>query len=146
MNNFLYKEGLLIQPLTDSDIHVWCLSTELSRLELESLFILLSPDQKTRVVRFYFERDGNRFIAARGFLRTIIAGYMEMDPSKLEFIYGNFGKPVCKPQSQEKTLEFNLSHSKDLALYIFNQNRQVGIDVEYIRSMPDMNGMRNCPG
>jgi 4'-phosphopantetheinyl transferase len=138
VNNFLYKDGLQIQPLTDSDIHVWRFSIEPPQQELESLFLLLSPDEKTRAERFYFERDRNRFIAARGLLRTIIAGYVDMPPSQIEFVYGNFGKPALKSQPQGKALEFNLSHSQDLALYIFNRNRQVGIDVEHVRSMPDM--------
>ena len=35
-------------------------------------------------------------------------------------------------------LEFNLSHSKDYAIYAFGLDRKIGIDLEYIHPMPDM--------
>ena len=127
------------QPLLGSDIHVWCASLEFPPQELEGLFHLLSPDEKKRAERFYFERDRNRFIAGRGLLRTIISHYLEIEPSQIEFIYGSYGKPALKSALQDKTFEFNVSHSKDLALYIFSWDRKVGIDVEYVRPMPDTN-------
>ncbi|MCG2787139.1 MAG: 4'-phosphopantetheinyl transferase superfamily protein, partial [Anaerolineae bacterium] len=123
--------------LTDSDIHIWVASLEMAHQEIDEPFTLLAPDEKARAERFYFERDRNRFIAGRCILRMIIGGYLGMDPSKIEFAYREVGKPVLKSQLQGKPLEFNLSHSNELALYIFSRNHEVGIDVEYIRSMPD---------
>lgn len=126
------------QPLADSDIHVWCASLKLPPQDLDELFQLLSSDEKTRAERFYFERDRNRFIAGRGLLRTIISRYLEMEASQMEFVYGDHGKPALKLAPQNKAFEFNLSHSKDLALYIFNWNRKIGIDVEYVHPRPDV--------
>jgi 4'-phosphopantetheinyl transferase len=126
------------QPLTDSDVHVWCVSFAPLLKELDALFSLLSPDEKIRAERFYFEKDRNRFIAGRGLLKTIIGGYMNMAPSRIAFIYGSFGKPALDLGVWHKSFEFNLSHSKDLVLYIFCLGHRVGIDVEYIRSMPDL--------
>ncbi|MGD2016322.1 MAG: 4'-phosphopantetheinyl transferase superfamily protein [Desulfobacterales bacterium] len=34
-------------------------------------------------------------------------------------------------------LQFNLAHSKEIALYAFTCNREIGVDLEYIRDMPD---------
>ena len=124
--------------LTDSDIHVWSASLEMAHQEIDELFTILSSDEKMRAGRFYFERDRKRFIAGRGQLRIIIGGYLGMDPSQIEFAYREAGKPVLKSELQDKPLEFNLSHSNDLALCIFSCNCEVGIDVEYIHSMPDM--------
>jgi 4'-phosphopantetheinyl transferase len=126
------------QPLADSDVHVWCVSLTPLLEELDALFSLLSPDEKVRADRFYFEMDRNRFVVGRGLLRTIIGGYMDMAPSQVAFVYGNYGKPALGLGSWNKPLEFNLSHSKDLALYIFSWGHRVGIDVEYIRPMPDL--------
>lgn len=124
--------------LTDSDIHVWVASLEMAHQEIDEPFTLLAPDEKARAERFYFERDRNRFIAGRYILRMIIGGYLGMNPSQIEFTYREAGKPVLKPGPQSKELEFNLSHSNDLVLYIFSRNHEVGIDVEYIHPMPDM--------
>ncbi|MFO7584042.1 MAG: 4'-phosphopantetheinyl transferase superfamily protein [Anaerolineales bacterium] len=106
--------------------------------ELGALFSLLSPDEKVRAGRFYFEMDRNRFVVGRGLLRTILGGYMDMAPSQVEFVYGKYGKPALGLGAWDKPLEFNLSHSKDLALYAFSWDHRVGVDVEYIRPMPDL--------
>lgn len=126
------------QPLPDCDVHVWCVSLPLLLKELDTLSSLLSPEEKVRAERFYFEMDRNRFVAGRGLLRTIVGGYMEMAPSQVAFVYGNYGKPALGLGAWDKPLEFNLSHSKDLVLYIFSRDHRVGIDIEYIRPMPDL--------
>jgi 4'-phosphopantetheinyl transferase len=132
-----WAQGKPSWRLTDSDIHIWSASLEMAHQEIDELFTILSPDEKTRAGRFYFERDRNRFIAGRCLLRIILGGYLGMDPSQIEFAYREAGKPVLKPGPQGESLEFNLSHSNDLALYIFSRNHEVGIDVEYIHPMPD---------
>ena len=126
------------QPLTDTDLHVWYASLKRPQPELDRLFVLLSPDEKERADRFHFERDRNRFIAGRGLLRTLLGDYLEMDASQIQFVYGASGKPALNPAFHEKALEFNVSHSNDLVAYIFHPSSRVGIDLEYIRPMPDM--------
>jgi 4'-phosphopantetheinyl transferase len=130
--------GLPFQPLTGSDIHVWCVSLAALIQELDVFFSLLSPDEKARAERFYFEADRHRYIVGRGLLRTFIAGYVGIPPARVEFVYGNFGKPALRSGTGDATFEFNLSHSRDLALYAFNFRSRVGIDIEYARPMPDM--------
>jgi len=129
---------LLTQPLLDSDIHIWCASLNVSSTALANYFAYLSLDEKARTERFYFEVDRNRFITGRGLLRSILSSYLKMDPSQIEFVYGQYGKPALKMGLRNKILEFNLSHSKDLAVYGFSWDRQIGIDVEYVQSMSDM--------
>ena len=126
------------QPLTDSDIHVWCASLNVSPEDLSDYVSLLSPDEKTRAERFYFEKDRDYFSVGRGLLRILIGHYLKIIPSQIEFFYEDHGKPTLKSVLQDKTFEFNLSHSKGMALYIFNWHRKVGIDVEHIHPMPDM--------
>ena len=135
MTNF---STLLSQPLPDSDIHIWCTPLNVSQEDLSHYISLLSLDEKTRAERFYFEKDRNHFIVGRGLLRTLISRYLEMNPAQIEFVYEDHGKPALKPVLQDKTLGFNLSHSKDLALYAFSWDRKVGVDVEHIHPMPDI--------
>lgn len=134
MTNF---STLLSQPLPDSDIHIWCAPLNVSSTALARHFSHLSLDEKIRAERFYFEVDRNRFITGRGLLRSILSSYLKMDPSQIEFVYGQYGKPALKMGLGNKTLEFNLSHSKDLAVYGFSWNRKIGIDVENVQPMPD---------
>lgn len=133
-----YLSTAPFQPLTDSDIHIWCASLSASPEDLSHYTSLLSHDELERAKRFYFERDRNHFIVARGLLRTLLGSYLDLEPSQIEFVYGQYGKPALKTGLHEKALAFNLSHSKDLAIYAFGLNRKIGIDLEHVRPMPDM--------
>lgn len=126
------------QPLTDSDLHIWCASLNASPENLSYYLSLLSPDEVRRAERFYFERDRNRFIIGHGLLRFLLGGYLNMNPAEIVFVYGEYGKPSLKPVETNKVLEFNVAHSQDLVLYAFNWDRKVGIDVEYMIPLADM--------
>lgn len=124
--------------LSHEDVHIWSASLEQPAEYREKLFLLLSFDERIRVGRFYFEKDRNRYIIGRGLLRCILGGYLRMEPSQIEFVYGQYGKPSLKSEMHDKVLGFNLSHSQDLALYAIGWNCKIGIDIEYVHPMPDM--------
>jgi len=126
------------QPLTGSDLHIWCASLNVSSQDLLYYRSILSDDEAGRAMRFVFEKDRNHFIVGRGLLRSLLGNYLDLEPAQVEFVYRPHGKPAIKLGPKDKVLEFNLSHSKELVLYAFNWDRKVGIDVEYIQSMPDM--------
>lgn len=127
----------LSQPLLDSDLHVWSASLTGSPEELAHYSSLLSGDETIRAEKFYFERDRNRYILGRGILRTLLADYLKIDSSKIEFVYGSHGKPALEKIYQNKILQFNLAHSNDRGIYIFGWNRPLGIDIEHIRPLQD---------
>ena len=97
--------------------------------------VLLSDDEKARAKRFYFEKDRTHFIVGRGLLRKILGGYLGLHPAWVEFGYGRYGKPALKVGDVNHTLQFNLAHSNDLALYAFCWNQPLGIDLEHVRTM-----------
>ena len=96
-----------------------------------------SDDERLRAERFHFDRDRRRFIVSHGMLRLIIGDYMDMKPSRLQFYSGHRGKPYLLHSFDNVPLQFNLAHSKEIALYAFTCSREIGIDVEYVRDMPD---------
>ncbi|MDT5062756.1 MAG: 4-phosphopantetheinyl transferase [Acidobacteriota bacterium] len=123
--------------LLDDEVHVWRASlprTTTKPPQLQSLYTLLSPDEVSRAERFHFERDRASFIVARGMLRTILAVYLKLHPAQLQFRYNAYGKPALDGDEASSGLRFNLAHSHELALYAVTRNREIGIDVEYIRA------------
>ena len=62
---------------------------------------------------------------------------MEIAPSQVKFGYSERGKPFLSQSGASSSLQFNISHSEEYALYGFAFNRQIGVDVEYLRPMPD---------
>lgn len=97
---------------------------------LPDLQHVLSADELERAARFHFEKDRMHFIAARGWLRTVLAQYLETSPADLRFDYGAHGKPSL---SEATGLRFNLSHSNDMALLAIARKRELGVDVEFIK-------------
>jgi len=59
----------------------------------------------------------------------------------VEFDLNKFGKPSLITPYKQMKIEFNLSHSAEIALYAFARERLVGVDVEYMRADLDFDGM-----
>ncbi len=118
--------------LEAADVHVW--AARLDDLSEAALRSPLSADERTRGGRFHFERDQRRFVAARGLLRVLLGQYLEADPAGLCFGYGPQGKPFLEEHGE---LRFNVSHSGGLALLAFARGREVGVDVEQERPLPE---------
>ena len=114
------------------EVHVW--SADLDRIPEALLRDPLSADEQERGRRFHFERDRRRFAATRGLLRRLLGRYLGLDPSRLRFAYGPRGKPFL---AGEDELRFNVSHSGGLALLAFARGREVGVDVERERPVPE---------
>jgi 4'-phosphopantetheinyl transferase len=87
-----------------------------------------------RATRFYFEKDRRHFIVARGVLRAILGRYLDLAPECLSFCYSSYGKPALSGEPDLNSIRFNLSHSYGVALYAVTRGREVGIDLERIRS------------
>jgi 4'-phosphopantetheinyl transferase len=112
-------------------VHVWRAALDMGAAQRERLEQTLSADERERAGRFYFQKDRDQFIVARGVLRTLLGRYLGLPPVQLRFSYSSYGKPSLAPELQG--LSFNLSHSHGLALAAVTCDRELGVDVEYIR-------------
>ena len=122
--------------LEDKRVHIWRATRDVSPVRLKDLEALLSSDEKNRAYRFHFSEDKNRFIAHRALLRLLLSRYLGVEPLELRFSYNPQGKPLLENTSRAPIC-FNLSHSQELALYAFTMGREVGVDIEALRLVPD---------
>lgn len=125
-----WEKPPLSLKLLDNEVHLWRANLQISSQQIKELTNSLSADEKTRAERFRFAQHRNRFIAARGFLRQILSSYLEIASQEIIFNYSDRGKPNLF----NNQLQFNISHSQDLALYGLINNYLIGIDVEYLRN------------
>ncbi len=123
--------------LGQETVHVWRANLDLSSAQISHLHSVLSTDEIIRAERFRFEQHKNRFIAARGILRKLLGQYLKVSPKNLEFRYGERGKPELADSRTANNLQFNLSHSQDLALFGFATHARIGVDIERLKPMPD---------
>lgn len=119
--------------LGPDEVHVWCASLNVGQATIQRLRSVLSADEIEKAERFYFQKDRTAFIVARGLLRRLLGHYLRREPRDMRFNYSRYGKPAVDPSPYESELQFNVSHSHQLALIIFAYGRLVGIDVEYMR-------------
>jgi 4'-phosphopantetheinyl transferase len=127
--------------LLPDDVHIWRIELERSQLELERLQTTLSSDEVVRANRFYFQQHRERFIAGRGILRAILGRYLDVEPQAVKFDYEAQGKPLLAGKFACSEVSFNLSHSQDLALCAVTTHRPIGVDLEYIRSVSDVESL-----
>jgi 4'-phosphopantetheinyl transferase len=120
--------------MVEGEVHVWRAGLARPAREVAGHLAVLSPEERRRAESFYFERDRTHFIVARGVLRRILGLYQNCRPEEVGFEYGPQGKPSLRPGTQgAPALRFNVSHSRELAVYACAIDRDLGIDVEYMR-------------
>jgi len=120
--------------LFEDEVHVWQARLSLPAERLADLAGTLDPDELCASERFRFQKDRARFIAARGLLRSILGYYLGVSPRALRFRYGAHGKPFLAEPFGQHGLRFNVSHSHETALYAIARDREVGVDLEYMRA------------
>ena len=128
----LHDSGSGPPPPAENEIHLWRAPLDIAPDKLNGFEALLQPDESERAARFRFPHHRARYTAARGILRSILGIHLGFPPQNLRFAYGEHGKPgLAEPVGTR--LEFNLSHSGDLAVYAVALGRRVGVDVERIK-------------
>lgn len=124
--------------LLQEEVHVWRVSLAQSDASLAARFACLSSEEQQRARRFHFERDQRRYIISQSSLRQLIGWYVQLAPREVQFQHGQRGKPILLPEQHVPyRLTFNLSHSHEMAVYAFARNREIGVDIEHIRPVPD---------
>lgn len=124
--------------IADGEVHIWLAELEqppaLRRLLAQSL----SSDEHERARCFLVERERERFMGARGILRTLLGVYLRQNPAQVRFVSGLHGKPALHPEDNTCSLFFNVSPSQGLALYAITHGREVGVDLEQMCSLDDL--------
>jgi 4'-phosphopantetheinyl transferase len=122
--------------LPSGEIHIWSLRLDPPAERVEQLGRSLSEDEWTRANRFRFDRHRRQYVVGRGALRALLAAYTGSRPELVRFTYGPRGKPfLADPPAGD--LQFNLSNSDEMALVGFVRGVEIGVDIEFLKPMPD---------
>ncbi len=124
--------------LKKNEIHLWRVSLQPSSVMLETAKQALSEFERNRLDFFEFEQVRRSYTVSQGFLRILIANYLSIEVDEVELGRRSKGKPYCK---NDESLFFNMSNSGGLCVYAFSRDNEVGIDLEKIRPLPDLDEM-----
>jgi 4'-phosphopantetheinyl transferase len=133
-------EGEAFRPATverDDAIEIVVVGLALEPAAVRASASLLSTAERERARRFAFGHDARRFIVGRARLRQLLAARLGLRPESVELVCGARGKPALANPALHSNLRFNLSRCDDLAVYALSSGREVGIDVEAMRPLPD---------
>jgi 4'-phosphopantetheinyl transferase len=126
------RSGVIPLPEPD-ETHLWLLPLDTAEDELARLAGHLTADEDVRARRFRFERDRDRFVAARGQLREVLAAYLGRAPARITLQYGPRGKPRLAGDDGRARLGFSLAHAGRRALVGIACGREIGVDLEEVR-------------
>ena len=118
-------------------VHLWRLGLHPDPLTERRLSEWLTADERERAERFRFAEERRRFTIRRGLLREVLAGYLGREPGALCLEAGSHGKPALAGEDNPAGLRFSCSHSADLGLLAVARGRELGVDLECHRPMPD---------
>jgi 4'-phosphopantetheinyl transferase len=123
--------------LAHREVHVWRTFLDQPASSRQQLAQSLTADEQLRAGRFRSKRDRHHFIVGRGVLRAILGRYVGLEPSQIRFQYSPHGKPALLETLDGDRVCFNLAHSHGLAVFAFTREREIGVDVEHIRPVPE---------
>jgi 4'-phosphopantetheinyl transferase len=105
---------------------------------------LLDDDEKAAYVAISDHDDRRCYAAARGLLRIEISMRLQLSPQDWQYVPRSGGRPEIRtPLGRIDNLRFSLSHTRGVVACAVADSSagpwgSVGIDVEWVRSLPDM--------
>jgi 4'-phosphopantetheinyl transferase len=117
--------------LAPGEPQVWRIELDEATVVDPDMEASLSSYERMRARRFFFGRDRVAFVTTRATLRRLLGSVTGCDPARLRFRREPHGKPVLLWPRDD--VEFNVAHSRGLALVALSRGRRVGVDVERIR-------------
>jgi 4'-phosphopantetheinyl transferase len=120
--------------LATGEVHVWRVELDQPEHLVEKFRETLDDNELHRASRFHFEKHRRHFTVGRGVLRQLLSQYLGTKPEAIRLSYGAYGKPALGGEHEDSRLRFNISHSHEMALFAFAEDREIGVDVEHIRA------------
>jgi 4'-phosphopantetheinyl transferase len=120
------------------DLDLWWASLDVPQSRVQELARTLAVDELARANRFQARLHRDRWIVGRGLLRELIGRYVGCLPRSVRLAYSAHGKPSFAGEWSNGRLRFNVSHAAGLGLFAIASDREIGVDVEAIRPLQDL--------
>lgn len=132
---------ITLEDLGQNKIQIWSCFLDQTEQIVSGCYSILSNEEKSRAGKLKFTELRNRWVLSRGVLRLLLSNYYNCSPKEMKFIFNEFSKPLLSKVLNGNEISFNLAHSDNLAVYIFSQNRRIGIDLEKTQDLADMEAL-----
>ena len=129
----------MTETLRTGEAHVWYLWPDrvTSPARLRAHERILSEDERIRNASFRFEQDRHSHLLTRAFVRTLLAGYADVEPCEWQFARDHYGKPQISGPYGAPPITFSISHTAGLIACLFALDTSLGIDTENLQRSLD---------
>ncbi len=114
------------------------LSTFKLLMARDSLYSLLSQEERERAIRISHTKVRERFITGRVMVRILLAQHLQIPEKAIKIKYSSHGKPY---QCNKSRVFFNLSHAGNQFVVAVSYNAEVGVDIEIHKDRKSIEGM-----
>ena len=141
MHNFITQrlntsvERLISEPLQKKTIHLWIIPLTQACFP-ETAFLVLSQDEQYNANRFRFKKHRDGYILCHSAVRHILSYYVLSPPEEITFTHTTHQKPFLAFNPHH--LYFNISHAHQMALFAINTDTPIGVDIEHISAIEDV--------
>lgn len=122
-----------IDAVTPPRVDLWRVFVPQQLPAFDSHWRRLDALERQRAATFHREADRQRYVISQGSLRGLLGQQLGIDPARVAFDRGQFGKPRLAAQIAP---HFNTSHSGDWVVHGFSASTPIGVDVEAIQPDP----------
>lgn len=129
--------------LANGEIHIYAQPLSCSDDSLLALSTYLNESELTRARSYTYEKDQKTSIITRATLKQILARYVNTPPQEIHLSYGERGKPYLSAAYNGQDIRFNVTNTKEYALFAFCIGAEIGIDAEYNRAVSDLETLAN---
>ena len=119
--------------LKKGELHIWNYTIDEKDFVEEQLRPVLSVEEKSRVNDFVYEKDAVKYTCNHVFRKNVLAKYLSIPASTIQYGYTNFGKPYVK----NAPINFSHAYRNNKALLAIYLEATVGIDLEEIKTLQD---------
>lgn len=124
--------------LLSNQVHLWCIDYRTDTELIERCKNNLSDQEIERSQYFKFEEARSNYLISQGTLKFLLGKYLDKDPQDVVMARRSKGKPYI---AEDESLFFNISNSGSRCVYAFTRIGEVGIDLEELRTLNDLDDM-----
>ena len=121
--------------LSIGEMHVWHITTNVTPAAFLEYKNVLTEKETARISFFKFKEAKDTYVASQGALRMLISKYLGISPDLVRLGRRKKGKPYS---IDNPNLNFNISNSGKTAVIAFSYDSEIGIDIEEIRHLSDL--------
>jgi 4'-phosphopantetheinyl transferase len=115
-------------PGVAPEVRTWLCGLARSADALARLATLLAPAEHARAARFGRAALRDRYVVGRASLRLLLGDALGVPPERVVIERGHRGRPYTP---LDATLDFNVSHTREVALFGIARGTRIGVDIEH---------------